>query len=277
MKNYFTLILSLAILFFLNSCQKNEIPEPESPYEKNEKQDELAHAFGKLLASSLKEKSIRDFVKTEASAQFDGDYDILFAMSRDKEIKMENGRGTMTFASAIVGAEANKRTDISEYDLLLAELAFEYPTMQISVPELEDESAETWDTGNETPLVAILNSDFDEHSTQFVTAYNEFGETFLLNVNEEPENLVIVISQSESVLAFKKPLDPYSTNLRSLCEQPTSIYSTDSFNYYYDGDIMEYNSCLLYDTGTVGSTTTTATFNCDRDIKTGEKPKGCPP
>lgn len=137
MKNYKSLFTALATVFMLYGCQQNEIPDPESPFEKNEKQDELAHSFGKLLASSLKEKPIRDFVKSEASAQFDGDYDILFAMSKDKEIELGNGRGKMTFAAAIAGYDANTRTDMSEYDLLLTELAYEYPTMQISVPQLE--------------------------------------------------------------------------------------------------------------------------------------------
>ena len=179
----------------------------------------------------------------------------------------------MPFAQAILGADENARTDISEYDQLLTDLAMVYPTMQISVPQLEDESAETWDSETSTPLVAILNSDFDEETTQYVTAYNELGEQFLLSVNEEPEDLVIVISQSESVLAYEKIKDPYLlSNVRSLCEQPTSMYSTDSYNYYYDGDIMQYNSCIIDDSGTTGGTGTTPspTYACDRDDKSGE-------
>ena len=65
------LAMPMALLFI--GCQQ-DIPEPEveSPFAKNEVQDELAHTFGKLLAASLKEKPIRDFVKSEASLQFDG-------------------------------------------------------------------------------------------------------------------------------------------------------------------------------------------------------------
>ena len=82
-----TFFACLALLF---SCQENSeettVIEPERVFEKNEAQDELAHKFANLLSASLKDESMRNFIKEEAVAKFDGDYDILFAAAKNKEV-----------------------------------------------------------------------------------------------------------------------------------------------------------------------------------------------
>ena len=243
MKTWSRILLAMPIALLFIGCQQEDIPKPEieSHFVKNEVQDELAHSFGKLLAASLKDKPIRDFVKSEASLQFDGDYDILFAMAKDKEIQMENGRGKMSFAQAILSADENARTDISEYDQLLTDLAMVYPTMQISVPQLEGISAEDWSTNEYLPLVAIVKSDFDETVTTEISAYDSAGNLYELSSKVEPSNLVIVISPSERIEAF-----PVNASARIAIEDPLfecveqqqAFYSTENYNYYLTRDIQ---------------------------------------
>jgi len=216
-------------------CKQNEVPE-EVEMELSE-MDELAHDFAKLLATSMNEKPIRDFIKAEASNKFDGDYDILFAMTRDKEIEMSNGRGgKMTFAEALIGNGSNARMELSEYDVLLTQLEMEYPTMQIAVPQLDEYSVENWDTTNETPLVVVLPEDYDELTHDFVTGYDEFGNMHQVSTLVEPAELMVVVSPSERVLAFE-----ISENTRSdyslECFLGDPIMTTQSYEIYMIDDV----------------------------------------
>jgi len=244
------LVMPLALLYF--GCQEGIAqPKVESPLAKNEVQDELAHSFGKLLAASLSEKPIRDFIKSEASLQFDGDYDILFAMSKDKEIQLENNRGQMSFEKAILASDENARMDISEYDHLLSELALEYPTMQISVPQLEGATVEDWSTNNEIPLVAIVESDFDESITTRIIAYDASGNTYELSSRVEPSSLVIVVGPSERVEAF-----PKRANMKTSTEDPLDLcieqqepyYTTEYYDYFLTQELQ-----ICMDGGGTGS------------------------
>ena len=51
----------------------------------------------------MKEESVRKFIKDEATKQFDGDYDILFATAKDQPIEsLINARGkALTFKEAL--------------------------------------------------------------------------------------------------------------------------------------------------------------------------------
>jgi hypothetical protein len=266
--------LLLAILVLSFSCQHQKESGVESLVQsKNEKKDKIAHQFAKILASSMSDSRIREFIKEETSSQFDGDYNFLFELSKDKEIQLDEGRTeSITFANLLCSGNGNLRVDDQEYALLLNQLETEYPTMQISVPQLEDISVEDWNTSGFVPMVAVLNSDFDEHTTKFVTAYNELGEQFLLSVDQEPEHLVVVISQSETVLAFELFDDPYIGQMRSFCEQPMALYTSDSFNFYLDSDLVYYQNCLIVGDSDISGSPTTGGNQviCDRDDKTGE-------
>lgn len=172
--------------------------------EKNEELNLLVHKFANLLSASMKDEAVRKFIKQEAVAQFDGDYDILFAAAKGKTIEgMTNARGErMTFQETLYAQAGAARVDESKLDQLMTQLEAEYPTMQIAMPDLAIGSAEDWKTDSLNPLVAVTDVDFDESNTEVITAYDSEGNSFEISTNEEPDELIIVVSPSERVLAF---------------------------------------------------------------------------
>jgi len=240
MKNY-----KIALLVFftlLLSCQENSdetaVLEPEAIFEKDEALDALAHQFANLLATSLKDESMRSFIKEEAVAKFDGDYDILFAAAKDKEVSgLANSRGqTLTFEEALYSSTGTARTTSDEFDQLLVQLETEYPTMQISVPDLETIAPEDWETASMTPLVAVLESDFDESTTDFVTAYDSDGNTYELSTTEDPDRVTVVIAPSERVLAFA--VEEGVRVATNDCFLADPILKTQIYDYYFDDDVL---------------------------------------
>jgi hypothetical protein len=213
-------------------------PPPEVPLLKNERQDQLAHKFGKMLATSLKEIPIRDFIKSEASLKFDGDYDILFALSKDKPMEgYTNARGeSLTFGQALRESAALQRIDMREFDELMLDIQREYPLMQIAVPELDNMAIENWNTITYKPIVAILDSDVDEATTDYITGYNEFGQIVTLSLNDEPEELTIVISPNERIVALEPEI------IQPCLLDKTQVLVNEYYHFY---TITDYIDCTI--------------------------------
>lgn len=84
---------------------------------------------------------------------------------------------------------------------------------------IEEEAihCDEWDTENYIPLVAFLPYDFDDQTATEVEAFDINGNSYMLSLEEEPEQPVIVVSISERVdkngdiLAFTNTFSgPYS-------------------------------------------------------------------
>lgn len=215
--------------------------------EKNEELDAIGHAFGQMLANSLKDQSIRKFIKTEVTQKFDGDYDFLFLASKDKEVPgLENGRGEpMSFGEAIFNTQnENGRTSESDFDDLIEQIETQYPTMQVSIPQLEEMTADDWDEQSELPLVAILESDFRNGVTEYIEAYDTDGNIHQLDADKEPEQLVIVISRSERVEAiantyFNSRTEDVGTEVFGECLQGAEyIYQNENFTLITVDDLF---------------------------------------
>src|SRR5690606_31164118 len=121
-------------------------------------------------------------LKNEALRKFNKDYDVLYNYVKDKAV------GDSTFRELLLPYFEN------EDELIQIEYTLE--ALTIFVPSLPENSfsAETWNTSQETPLVAIrlLNND----KTPVI---NSEGESFLFDNNVIPGFPVVVLKENERV------------------------------------------------------------------------------
>ncbi len=173
----FSLIMSVF------SCQKvdkilpgevnigsSEVLIPTSAKLVNEKKSRVSYKegfddyenFAKELAKMLGDKKMREFLKSEAVKQFDGDFDILVSSHKEKFKKFEN-------------------------------LMSETPKLNIGFNEL----VERWDIDKNSILVASrigLNAD-----AKTLIAYDFKGRKYEIDSKIEPDKPIIVIGYNERV------------------------------------------------------------------------------
>jgi hypothetical protein len=144
---------------------------------------EAQKAFAKLLSRALHESvEMRAFLKEEALAQFDNDYDVFYPFVKDK-IVTDN----KTFRDILLSyCEDEKDLVQVEESLLL---------LNILVPDLSwigDFSAETWNVS--APEVAVICRD-DKSST----LYENGEEAGYLPLNEIPGFPCLVVKNNERI------------------------------------------------------------------------------
>ncbi len=190
------LFVLLFVLVVLSGCKK-EIIEPEPAQAPNQlpqvtsdflfdntmvtkSLDELA----KIVAFSLEDKEFRRFVKNEAMKQVDGDFDVIYELTKNNAVK---GKISLKdFLSQKAAILTGKKIDI---DKLIEKI----PAFQISVPV----NCEKWDEENYTPLVTYVPESFDERTFTFVKAYDSKGNVYTLPLDKEPDVPVVVLGSCE--------------------------------------------------------------------------------
>lgn len=234
--------------------------------------DNEVSALAKNLAFSMSSTDVRKFIKKNAILQFDGDYNFLIETTKNDAVHAEiNGRlESVSFGSILMGLEGHsgRITNDGKIDDLISE----NPLLQVAIPELEEVGdAETWDAENEIPLVAYLPSDYDESIENFlIPAYDVDGNEFLLNSSEDPERLIIVISDNERLFAIPKSA---SSNERAEtlpviddCPIVAAPYYESSEYFYYSKDDVytNLNECNGGG-GSGGGGTGGGSSGCDRE------------
>jgi len=104
-------------------------------------------AFANILSKAVvKEKDLRKFLKNEALAMKDNDFDVIVAFCKDDLIKNKN----KTFKEVLVEHE--------EYAGQVDEIIYEVPTITILVPSLFGMfDAVSWDTESQELFVATAD------------------------------------------------------------------------------------------------------------------------
>lgn len=198
MKN--TAFIIFALFLTIISCTKEEHLETA---ELNQTQDralleknKLIKDYASLLASSIENENLRSAIKQEAQQKFDGDYDILVTTLEEKVLPNEaiSVKELLTTPNPSSFRSGNGSTPEKD-QALLDKVKATFPNLQVAVPVHCDD----WDTKNYTPLVAFLPLDYNEATTQFITAFDNDGNEHRLSIDEMPENPVIVVSISERV------------------------------------------------------------------------------
>lgn len=138
--------------------------------------------------------------------QFDGDYDILYRMIKDKSLAPSNN--LKSTSSLTVKAFLQKNYDNSDQtgtklkskkvtaesnssqQSELEDLTENFENLEISVPV----HAEEWNTNSYTPLVAIIPLGKDLENLNHIKAYKPNGEKVQLKADETPDKPVICVS-----------------------------------------------------------------------------------
>lgn len=226
-------------------------------------------SFAKVLSKSLEKKEIRSFIKDESKRAFDGDYNFLFELEKEKPVNSSDAKGSLnSFADVLFQANAESNRSSNEIQSFLDSLSKEYPLLQISVPSLENLSVNDWDVENFQPLIAVVPTDYN--SLQTIPAFDNDGNQINLATQEEPTQLVIVISENERVVALEKSFEQGKTQLVDCEKQLVLLYENDTYEYYYRSDYYDaINSCAGGGAGGgSGGGGGSGPVICDRDRKT---------
>jgi len=223
MKSKLKQFFVVTLMFFTISYCTQQGLEPGPSYLKDPQYETdksmLNKNVAKSLASIIKQKEVRKFVKSNVVNQFDGDYNFLFTLEKDKSISIENEAGRVSIntfgellsknftTSSIVG-----RSSSSDFESLVSSLN---PLMEIKIPELNGISPEDWDTENTTPIVAALASNMRD--AEYIIGYDSEGNEYEIDLNKEPDQLVIIIGENERVIGIKNE-DVVSGKVNAICE-----------------------------------------------------------
>ena len=275
----------MGVLLLFSACQDglNESIEPEELSHqkilaKDHERDDIASQIAQNLASSLTNSEVRHFIKQKAIEQFDGDYNFLIETTKNEQISTSvNGRSTgLSFGEILGSGGFNASGRVNSNDLVNM-VSSEHPLMQVSIPQLEEIDAESWDTDSHTPLVAFVPSDYDESSnTATIPAYDEQGNVFHLSVIDEPTELVVVVSDNESILPIEKSLVSNGRTegfpvYEECAIMATPYHESETHLYYFKEDIYPIiDSCHSGgDSGRSGGSggSSGSGNSCDRETK----------
>ena len=234
------LIVLASVLFI--SCEKgvevvdpNESATPSVFNDVDVAEIETARTeFAKTLAKALKERGVREFLKTEALQQYDGDYDVLFALVKDK--KLSTGE---TFGQAL------SKYTTSE---VVNSWSKKVPLMTVFVPELKGFSPESWNLDSQTPDVVIDNSHLKD-KTEKLVAFSTDLRRYEVSANVAPNFPVVVIKENERIVA-KSKLGNGARKTFSLIEQKSNkvISQNATHSFYFIGD-MDYKAASVKSKG----------------------------
>ncbi len=215
-------LLLMTSFGFLFSCEDDVEISKQPQTQPIEKAHMSLEYFARLVAKSMKEPSMRHAIKEEALKKFDGDYDILYRKFAEKQ---RNG-------SAFREQFAINGTSFERTIKRLNKIAADMPLLQIAVPV----NIEKWDPDHFTPLVAIMDADYDEATTMQVRAYDSDGNLHMLDAINAPDFPVVVISQNERLVPVAKenglPDNMLSIPCSSHINEMTPYFSTDQHDYY---------------------------------------------
>lgn len=231
--------------------------------------DKLTEAFAKALAEALRHSEVREFVRKNALQRFDGDNNFLFQFSKNAPVTgsiKTNNQKSLSF-SEMLFPDIERARNNSGFNLLDS-LALIHPLLQIAIPTLSTDSIEIWDVAEQIPLVAFVPQNAGEE----IPAYDANGTKYALNAKEEPDRLVIVVSENERVMAIPKSSNGRKNYDDVFCMQLTPVYSTDYYDYYYRADYYEaVNSCYSGGGGNgYGGGHNSNPATCDRLVNFGK-------
>lgn len=200
------LIVMVLILSALLSCSKKETTfsnvllgdkiETFDDTEYNTMMKSIAIAVSETMNES---PEFRQLLKTEALKMFDGDYDILISKISNMEVSsnqsnFKNSEVKMK-VKELLSSKIATETKLKSGGNILDELIEAFPLLQIAIPV----HAEDWIPEVYTPTVTFLPEEYKDATTEILTGYDKDGNVEYLDVINEPEVPVIVISQNERV------------------------------------------------------------------------------
>lgn len=216
----------IAIVSMVTMSCRNELEKPVNQAALPEKKltaeefDRHTVEFAKILAKALTDENVAGLIKEEAAKQFDQDFDVLYQMIKDKEV-----RPGVTFSDQLASLAQSENS----YEEIVAAL----PLLTIFVPDVNGFSADRWDVKTQVPLVAVITSKHDEVKNTKIESFDHKGQTVILDSKVKPNVPVVVVKMNERVVARDKGQSGRkdTQGLGSLVHQN----ETNSFYFAHEG------------------------------------------
>lgn len=138
--------------------------------------------FAMAVAKSLEDSKISYVLKEEIGKKFDGDFEILWSMVRDKIVS--NGQKYREIIQNMFPINGNGNITLSEIERV--------PLLQIALPI----NYEKWD-GITPILVAYTPLILDDTEWEVIYAYDSWGNEYELDANKLPNYPVMVVGINE--------------------------------------------------------------------------------
>jgi hypothetical protein len=226
-------IIFFAVCMFAVACKKevstqNTEPKPESKSAIAQKWDTSVTKVSGIIATALKSKSFREYLKAETLKAFDGDYDVLLS----KVVKDVKAQSTQNNASRL----ASDYTLNGEQLAYLQGISGDFPQMQLSV---QVDPAD-WNTVTYTPPVVYTASDYNESTSTTVPVVDEYGNIVsYMDATIDPVQPVVIVSENERTIigangeiVLEQPAGPYGTEGVMQADSLTPINPNTPLQWY---------------------------------------------
>ena len=217
MKN-FVLYLSVASCNeSLNDIDKNVVSA--TFLEQSESNLILKQKFSSALVKVLgQNEEVRSLIKEEALKQIDFDYDVLYCLIKDKQLK--NGVTLEEYLEKYLTSDELKC------------IHKQLPTLTLFVPTLPENSfsVHSWNTIDELPAVAVKVSDNND-----VKIYYGNGETEVFPADIIPGFPVVVVKENERIVRNGEIL---SKTVSENIEETNLIFVDEIFNNLHGKDLV---------------------------------------
>lgn len=215
---FFSILIAILAIF---ACERQHEHITDATAVSDISVDESADAFAKILAASMNNSEMLDFIKEMADQRFDGDENFLIMDKIDEKAT----KSSKTFYE-MLSFVATKSDSSYDLDTIIEEIMINDPLLQIYVM-----NSELWGSGIE-PLVVLLPYNYDDERECTLTGYKMSGETFTFSSEDEIDDApVVVISRNERTIAVVKGEEDVFFSNKPI------VYSNEKMNYYLKEDI----------------------------------------
>ena len=201
----------------LNDIDKNVVSA--TFLEQSESNLILKQKFSSALVKVLgQNEEVRSLIKEEALKQIDVDYDVLYCLIKDKQLK--NGVTLEEYLEKYLTSDELKC------------IHKQLPTLTLFVPTLPENSfsVHSWNTIDELPAVAVKVSDNND-----VKIYYGNGETEVFPADIIPGFPVVVVKENERIVRNGEIL---SKTVSENIEETNLIFVDEIFNNLHGKDLV---------------------------------------
>ena len=201
----------------LNDIDKNVVSA--TFLEQSESNFILKQKFSSALVKVLgQNEEVRSLIKEEALKQIDFDYDVLYCLIKDKQLK--NGVTLEEYLEKYLTSDELKC------------IHKQLPTLTLFVPTLPENSfsVHSWNTIDELPAVAVKVSDNND-----VKIYYGNGETEVFPADIIPGFPVVVVKENERIVRNGEIL---SKTVSENIEETNLIFVDEIFNNLHGKDLV---------------------------------------
>jgi hypothetical protein len=236
------ILIAVMTVLGLNSCQKerNSSLNPNKQIGINIDLDALSpppgfnslfefriyarETYAEALAKIMPTLAVRQFIKEKVLETIDGETEFLHAKHFNALI------GTSTLSELLAN---NSHESLSFFDSLI--IIYD-PRLNILIPD--DYYPENWNISALTPKVVAMHPYHDDYIENDdyrmqIPVFNSEGPAGTVSVMDQPEELTVVVGETESVQPFNKPYTGDNTN--PYYENTYYVYFVDGGSLYTTG------------------------------------------